>query len=91
VRPKSTRSILGDEIDAVGMPAPGELAANPIGDGTGFNRAVPGGGLEDLLELGLKGTSVSPRARLQSGYDIGLEVANKHLRHSMLSTLALVN
>src|SRR6266545_5106783 len=57
--PSST--ILGHQIDTVAVRAPGEPSTDLIGDRAGFDGATPRGGLENLLELGLEGTSVPPR------------------------------
>ena len=63
------------------MRTPDKLSTDPIGEGAGIDGAVPGGGLEDLLELGLKGTTVSLRPRLEPSNDIGLEITDEDLCH----------
>ena len=57
---------------------------------SGVDRVAPGGCLDDLLELALKGTPVSLRRRLQPGNDIDLEITDKNLCHSGYTSLVLV-
>ena len=61
------------------MYTPGQLLADSIREGAGIDSAMPGSRLEDLLELGLKGTPVSLCASLQTGNDICLEITDKDL------------
>jgi len=80
-RTGSTRPILGEQLDTVGVHTPTKLSADPVGEGAGIDGAVPGGRLEDVLELGLKGTSVPPRPRPQPSNDICPEITDKNLCH----------
>jgi hypothetical protein len=63
------------------MLAPTKLSTDPIGEGAGVDSAVPGGRLEDLLELGLKGTAVPLRTCLEPSNDICAEITHKNLCH----------
>ena len=63
----STPAVLVQELDAVRVISPGELAADSSGEGTRLERCSPGGGLQDFLELVLKGASTPPGPRLQAG------------------------
>jgi hypothetical protein len=61
--------------------APGKLSTDSIGEGAAIHDAMPGGRLQDLPELGLKGTIVSLCTRLQPRNDIRLEITDKDLCH----------
>jgi hypothetical protein len=58
---------------------PGKLSTVLIGEGAAIDNAMPGGRLQDLLELGLKRMTVSLCTRLQRSNDIRLEITDKDL------------
>jgi len=65
---------------------PTKLSTDPSGEGAGIDDAVPGGHLEDLLELGLKGTAVPLRPRLEPSNDVCPEITDKNLCHGQPSS-----
>jgi hypothetical protein len=60
---------------------PTKLSTDSTGEGAGIDGTVPGGRLEDLLELGLQGTAVPLRPRLEPSNDICPEITDKNLCH----------
>jgi hypothetical protein len=77
----STRPILGEQINAVCLRTPRKLPTDSIGEGAGIDDAMPGGRLQNLLELRLKRMTVSLCTRLQPRNDIRLEITDKDVYH----------
>lgn len=64
------------------MRAASKLSADPVGEGAGVGGVVPGGRLENVLELRLEGTAVPFRPSLEPSHDICPQITHKNLCHA---------